>query len=231
MVILDVTVVNVALPSIGADLGIAHADLGLVVTAYTVVFGGLLLAGGRAADVLGARRTFLAGLGLFTLASLGAGLAGSDTVLFGARAAQGVGAALLSPAALSLLIAAYPSGPEHRRAFAAWGAMAALGVAVGVLLGGLLTETVGWEGVFLINLPVGLAVAALAPRALPDPAPRGGGLALPSALLATATMGGLLLGITEDAAAGYVVAVAAAGALAAVERRASAPLLPLAALR
>jgi hypothetical protein len=167
MVILDVTVVNVALPSIQADLGFAFGDLQWVVTAYTLAFGGLLLLGGRAADLLGRRRVFLAGLGLFTAASLASGLAASQEMLLAARALQGLGAALLSPAALSLITAIFPEGPARNRALAAWAAVGASGAAFGVLLGGSLTDAFGWEAIFLVNLPVGLAVALASVRALP----------------------------------------------------------------
>jgi MFS family permease len=143
MLILDVTVVNVALPSIQPDLGFAFGDLQWLVTACTLAFGGLLLLGGRAADLLGRRRVFLAGLTVFTAASLSSALAGSPEMLIASRALQGVGAAMLSPAALSLISEIFPEGSERHRALAAWAAVAASGGAVGVLLGGGLTEALG----------------------------------------------------------------------------------------
>src|SRR5918995_3557609 len=167
MVILDVTVVNVALPSIRESVGFAFADLQWVITAYTLAFGGLLLVGGRAADLLGRRRVFLVGLAVFTVASLAAGLASSPEALLAARALQGVGAAMLSPAALSLITVIFPEGPERNRALAVWGAIGAGGAAAGVLLGGILTEGFGWEAIFLINVPVGVGVAVTALRVLP----------------------------------------------------------------
>jgi MFS family permease len=174
MVILDVTVVNVAMPSIKTDLGFTFADLQWVVTAYTLAFGGLLLLGGRTADLLGRRRVFFAGLGIFTAASLASGLAASQEMLLATRALQGVGAALLSPAALSLVTTIFPEGPERNRALAAWAAVGASGAAFGVLLGGSLTEVFGWEAIFLVNVPVGIAVALAAVRALPAARPAAG---------------------------------------------------------
>ncbi|MGH3092412.1 MAG: MFS transporter [Gaiellaceae bacterium] len=241
MVILDVTVVNVALPSIQADLGFAFADLQWVVTAYTLAFGGLLLLGGRAADLLGRRRVFLAGLGLFTAASLASGLATSPEMLLAARVLQGVGAALLSPAALSLLTAVFPEGPQRHRALAAWAAVGASGAAFGVLLGGLLTEAFGWEAIFVVNLPVGLAVALGAVRALPAVPPAvAGRIDVAGALTATASLVALIYALVGADAAGWgsaqtlgLLAVAAAGigAFIAVEARVREPLVPVAFFR
>lgn len=158
MVVLDVTVVNVALPSIGADLHFSAADLQWVVTAYVLVTGSLLLLGGRLADLLGRRPVFLTGLGLFTMSSLGSGLASSDTALIAARAAQGLGAAMLTPAALSIVTTTY-TGEQRRTALATWGAIASAGAAAGMLFGGMLTTWLSWEWVFLINVPIGVALA------------------------------------------------------------------------
>jgi EmrB/QacA subfamily drug resistance transporter len=242
MVILDVTVVNVALPAMQADLGIPLDDLQWVVTAYTLAFGGLLLLGGRAADLLGRRRVFLAGLALFTAASLGAALSGSTATLLAARAAQGVGAALLSPAALSLVTTVFPGDEERRRALAAWAGIAASGAAVGVLAGGVLTETLGWSAIFLINVPVGLAVAVGALRILPAGRPAAGTRRLDAAgaLLATGSLVALIHGLGGADDAGWTatrtlvpLAVGALGlaAFVAVESRVRAPLVALGVLR
>jgi EmrB/QacA subfamily drug resistance transporter len=158
MVVLDVTVVNVALPSIGADLDFARGDLQWVVTAYVLFTGGLLLLGGRISDLLGRRRVFLAGMIIFTASSLASGLAISAGSLIAARAAQGLGAALLTPAALSIITTTY-SGPQLRTALTTWGAIASAGAAAGMLLGGMLTTWVGWQSVFLINVPIGIGLA------------------------------------------------------------------------
>jgi EmrB/QacA subfamily drug resistance transporter len=241
MVILDVTVVNVALPSIQADLGFAFADLQWVVTAYTLAFGGLLLLGGRAADLLGRRRVFLAGLGLFTAASLGSGLAGSQEMLLGARALQGLGAAMLSPAALSLITAIFPDGPERNRALGVWAAVGASGAAFGVLLGGSLTEAFDWEAIFLVNVPVGLAVGLVALRVLPAARPEAGRrVDVLGALGATGSLGALIYALVEADDAGWVsiqtlglLAAAAVGSavFVAVEGRAREPLVPLSVFR
>ena len=166
MVILDISAVNVALPDMAGDLGIGHADIGWTITSYSLVFGSLLLLGGRAADLLGRRRVFLAGLTVFTAASLASALAGDATSLFAARAGQGLGAALLSPAALSIITSTF-HGPERARALAVWGAVGGAGAAIGVLLGGTLTELVDWRAIFFINLPIGLALAAGAMHTVP----------------------------------------------------------------
>ena len=170
MVILDATIVNVALPSIRRALGFAPTDLQWVVTAYVLATGGLLLLGGRAADLLGRRRAFLAGLATFTAASLASGLAPSSGALIASRAAQGVGAALLSPAALSILTTSY-SGAQRARALSTWGAIGGAGAAAGVLLGGILTSWLGWRWVFFVNVPTGLATGLIALRLIPSGRP------------------------------------------------------------
>jgi EmrB/QacA subfamily drug resistance transporter len=163
MVILDVTIVNVALPSIKVDLGFSQGGLQWVISAYTIMFGGTLLLGGRLADLLGRRRLFLVGLALFTLSSLLCGLAWSEGALIIFRAAQGLGAALLVPAALSLLMTTFTEGGERNLALGIYGAAAGSGATVGVLLGGLLTSYVSWAWIFLVNVPVGLAAIGLTP--------------------------------------------------------------------
>ena len=168
IVVLDASIVNVALPSMGRDLDFATEDLSWVVNAYTLVFGGFLLLGGRMADLLGRRRVFVAGLILFSAASLAGGLAQSPGWLVAARAVQGLGAAILSPAALSIITTTFAEGAERNRALGVWGAVAGSGGAAGVLFGGLLTEYAGWEWVLFVNVPIGLAVAFFATRILPE---------------------------------------------------------------
>src|SRR5215203_2153661 len=165
MVIIDISAVNVALPDLARDLGISGADIGWTITSYSLVFGSLLLLGGRAADLLGRRRVFLSGLTVFTASSLASALAGSAAVLFAARAGQGAGAAMLSPAALSIIVTAF-QGPERTKALGAWGAVGGAGAAIGVLLGGTLTE-LDWRAIFFINIPVGFALALVARRVVP----------------------------------------------------------------
>src|SRR4051794_3138534 len=168
MVILDATITNVALPSIQADLGFSDADLQWVVNAYMLVFGGFLLLGGRAGDIFGRRRLFVGGITVFTLASLLDGLATSPGFLVGARALQGLGAALVSPAALSVITTTVPEGPDRAKALGAFAAISGGGGAVGLLLGGLLTDALSWEWVFFVNVPVGLITLALALRFVPE---------------------------------------------------------------
>src|SRR5580765_4623505 len=164
MTVLDVSIVNVALPSIGRSLHFSESDLQWVITAYAITFGGFLLLGGRAADLLGRRRVFLTGVVIFTAASFFCGLAWSEGVLIGARAVQGFGAAVISPAALSIITTTFPEGAERNKALGVWGAMGGSGAAVGVLLGGVLTKYAGWEWIFFINVPVGVLAFLLAPR-------------------------------------------------------------------
>src|SRR6478735_274573 len=164
MTILDVSIVNVALPSIGTSLDFSRENLQWVLTAYAITFGGFLLLGGRAADLFGRRRVFLVGVVVFTLASLLCGLAGSETVLIGARALQGFGAAIISPAALSIVMTTFEEGAERNKALGIWGALGGAGAAVGVLAGGVLTKYFGWEWIFFVNVPVGVIAFLLAPR-------------------------------------------------------------------
>ena len=163
VVVLDASIVNVALPSIGRALDISQESLSWVVNAYVLTFGGFLLLGGRLADLLGRRRVFMAGLILFAAASLAGGLANSEAMLIAARAVQGLGAAILSPAALSIVTTTFREGADRNKALGIWGAVAGSGGAAGVLLGGVLTEYFGWEWVLFVNVPIGVIAAALAP--------------------------------------------------------------------
>jgi len=234
MVILDISAVNLALPDMARDLGIEGADITWTITSYSLIFGSLLLLGGRAADLLGRRRVFLAGLTIFTVSSLASALAGGADALFAARAGQGLGAALLSPAALSIITTAF-KGPERTKALGAWGAVGGAGAAIGVLLGGALTE-LDWRAIFLINLPVGLVLAFVARRVVPaDPArPRWGGLDLRGALLATVSLAGLVYAISQADSAGWAsaqtlgigtAALVGLAGFAALEYRTDQPLL------
>src|SRR6185312_10009026 len=164
MVVLDVAIVNVALPTIKTDLGFSESSLQWVVTAYSILFGGMLLLGGRLADLLGRRRLFMTGLAIFTAASLLDGLAWSEGSLIAFRSLQGLGAALVSPAALSILTTTFDEGRDRNRALGIWGAVSGSGGAAGVLLGGALTSSLSWSWIFFINVPVGVAVLALAVR-------------------------------------------------------------------
>ena len=168
MVVLDIAIVNVALPSIQTDLGFSQENLQWVISAYALVFGGFLLLGGRAADLLGRRRIFIAGIVVFTLGSLLAGLAWSEASLIGARAVQGLGAAIVSPAALSILSTTFTEGRERNIALGVWGAVGGFGAAAGVLAGGILTDVLSWEWIFLVNIPVGIAALALTPVLLEE---------------------------------------------------------------
>lgn len=240
MVILDITVVNIAVPSIQADLRIAIGDLQWLITSYTLAFGGLLLLGGRAADYFGRRRMLLIGLTVFTAASLGAALAGSFTALLVARVCQGIGAALLSPAALSLVTTIFPEGPERQRALTAWAAVAASGAAFGVLVGGALTE-LDWRVIFYVNVPIGLAVGVGVWRTVQARAggPHGA-IDFGGALLVCASLVALIYGLVEAPSAGWdsaqtlgLLALVAVGlaAFVVVEGRARQPLVPLSLLR
>src|SRR3954453_7748444 len=158
MVILDATIVNVALPTIKVDVGFSEQSLSWVLNAYTLIFGGFLLLGGRAADRLGRRRLFVAGIALFSGASLICGLSQSEGMLLVARGLQGLGGAMFSPAALSIVLTTFAEGSERNRALGIWGAIAGAGGAIGVLLGGVIVEAISWRWVFFINVPIGAAV-------------------------------------------------------------------------
>ena len=163
MVVLDIAIVNVALPSIKLDLGFSQENLQWVISAYALFFGGFLLLGGRAADLLGRRRMFLIGVVLFTTASLVSGLAWGEGPLIGARAMQGLGAAIITPAALSILMTTFAEGKERNAALGAWGGVGAFGAVAGVLLGGVLTDLLSWNWIFFVNVPVGILGLVLAP--------------------------------------------------------------------
>lgn len=228
VVVLDVTIVAIALPAIRRDLGFEPADLQWVIGAYTLTFGGGLLLAGRVADLYGARRAFRSGLLIFAAASLACALAPTAVSLIAARAVQGTGAALVAPSALALLVATDP----RPRALAIWTAAAASGGAAGWVLGGLITSGPGWEWVFAVNVPIGLAGAVLAGRLLPADGPRSeGGLDLPGALTFTLGLAAVLLGLSRA----WVLPVGAGLLLlilfARIQRRAPNPLLPPGALR
>ncbi|GAA2264863.1 MFS transporter [Streptomyces atrovirens] len=235
MLILDVTVVNVALPGMAADLDLGRETLTWVVTAYTLCFGGLMLLGGRLADALGARRTLLAGLALFTAASLATGLAQNAPTLLGSRIGQGVGAALLSPAALSIVTTTF-HGAERNKALGVWAAIGGTGSAAGVLLGGALTDGPGWQWVFHVNVPVGLLLLIALPALVPARAPQPARLDIPGALLVTTGTAALIYGLVEAGDTGWTApstlvplfgAAVAYAAFVAVERAARAPLMDL----
>ena len=238
MTIIDLTIVNVALPTIGRELNFSESNLQWVVTAYGLTFGGFLLLGGRAADLLGRRRILLLGLAIFTAASLGAGLATSDNVLIVMRGLQGFGAAVVLPAALSIVMNMFQEGAERNKALGLWGGIGAAGATVGLITGGLLTRYLGWEYIFFLNVPIGIAALLLAPRIVPesrleavrrryDP------------LGAVTVTGGLLLlvcALSKAPEVGWgaartvtLLAVSAASLLAflLVETRVDAPLMPL----
>jgi EmrB/QacA subfamily drug resistance transporter len=238
MVILDVAIVNVALPSIKTDLGFSQSDLQWVISAYAIFFGGALLLGGRLADLLGRRRLFIAGLAVFTAASLLCGLAWSEASLIVFRAVQGLGGALMAPAALSLLVTIFAEGRDRNRALGIYGAASGSGAAAGVLLGGVLTSYLSWSWIFFINVPVGLAAIALAPVLLRESRAE---LAhrhfdVPGAASITAGLMLLVYATTRATTDGWgapatLASFAGAAALllafVAIERRSRSPLLPL----
>jgi EmrB/QacA subfamily drug resistance transporter len=205
MVVLDIAIVNVALPSIQVDLGFSQENLQWVISAYALVFGGFLLLGGRAADLLGRRRIFLLGVVVFTLSSLLAGLAWSEASLIAARAFQGLGAAIITPAALSILSTTFTEGRERNIALGVWGAVGGFGAAAGVLLGGILTDALSWEWIFFVNIPVGVAAFALAPVLLSESRDaRVKTFDLPGAVLVTGGLSLLVYAITEAGRDGWL---------------------------
>ena len=198
MVILDIAIVNVALPSIQVDLGFAQEDLQWVISAYALVFGGFLLLGGRLADILGRRGVFMVGLVIFAAGSLLCGLAWSDDALIGMRALQGLGAATITPSALSILTTTFTEGRERNIALGAWGAVSGFGAAAGVLMGGILTDLLSWEWIFFVNVPVAVAALALAPVLLTESRDaHGQSNDVPGAVLVTSGLVLLVLGITQ----------------------------------
>ena len=204
MVVLDIAIVNVALPSIQTDLGFSPENLQWVISAYALFFGGFLLLGGRAADLLGRRRLFLAGIVLFTTASLVSGLAWSEEALIGARAFQGLGAAIITPAALSILMTTFAEGKERNTALGAWGAVGAFGAVAGVLLGGILTDLLSWEWIFFVNIPVGILGLVLTPFLINESRDaKAESYDVPGAVLVTSGLVTLVYAITQANSYGW----------------------------
>jgi EmrB/QacA subfamily drug resistance transporter len=242
MVVLDVSIVNVALPTIQKALNFTDANLQWVVSAYTLTFGGFLMLGGRVADLLGRKRLFMAGLVLFSGASLACGLSGSDSQLIAFRAIQGLGAAIISPAALSILTTTFQEGRERNTALGIWGAIAGMGGAVGVLLGGILTDKVSWEWIFFLNVPIGLLVILAGQRVLEESRVEmeSRSFDVLGAITVTAGLTALVYGLvttdTHSWLSPLVLGSLAASAVllalfVAVERRATSPLLPFSIFR
>jgi EmrB/QacA subfamily drug resistance transporter len=239
MVILDASIVNVALPTIKRDVGFSEQSLSWILNAYTLTFGGFLLLGGRAADRLGRRRLFMAGIALFAGASLVCGVSQSEGMLLVARGFQGLGGAMVSPAALSIILTTFAEGPERNRALAVWGAIAGAGGAVGLLLGGLLVQVLSWRWVFFVNVPIGVAVLALAPRIVPESRSESAAKSGYDVEGAVAiTLGTMALVFTLIKAnswgwtsgrtiAGFIVSAVLIVAFIVIERRHTDPLVPL----
>jgi len=241
MVVLDIAIVNVALPSIQTDLHFSQANLQWVVSAYALLFGGFLLLGGRVADLIGRRRVFVAGLIVFTGASLLSGLSWNEASLIGARGLQGLGAALITPAALSILTTSFAEGKERNAALGAWGGVGAFGAVAGVLLGGVLTDALSWQWIFFVNVPVGLAGLALAPIFLSESRDaRVKTFDLPGAALVTGGLVTLVYAITQANNNGwgsfetiglFAAAVDLLATFVGWERRAAEPLVPFSIFR
>jgi EmrB/QacA subfamily drug resistance transporter len=242
MVILDSAIVVVALPSIDADLGFSAGDLQWVLSAYLLSFGGLLLLGGRAADLLGRRRLFMAGTGLFALASLACGLSGSADVLIAARVVQGMAAAIMTPTALSIVTTTFPEGAERNKALGIWAAIGGVGATAAWLVGGPITDGLGWEWIFFINVPVALAVVGLSPALLSESrdARRGLRFDVAGAVTITAALVALVYAVVEAPDTGWtdaqtlgLLAVSAMliALFAAIEARSASPLAPPRVLR
>ena len=242
MTILDVAIVNVALPSIETDLNVTETTVQWVLIAYAITFGGFLLLGGRMADLLGRKRIFLVGLTLFTFASLICGLATNIGVLIGARAVQGIGAAIISPAALSIVTTTFEEGAERNKALGIWGALGGSGAAAGVLFGGILTKYLGWQWIFYVNVPVGALVFGLALPFVPESRADLGHRRFDAAGAITVTGGLALLvyAISKAPDVGWgsartilllIASVAILAVFIVIERRSSAPLMPFRILR
>jgi EmrB/QacA subfamily drug resistance transporter len=242
VIVIDASIVNVALPSIGAHLHFARDDLSWVVNAYTLTFGGFLLLGGRMADLLGRRRMFMLGLVVFSLASFAGGVAQSEAWLIAARAVQGLGAAIVSPAALSIITTTFAEGAERNRALGIWGAVAGAGGAAGVLLGGVLTSGLSWRWVLFVNVPIGLAAAGLAPRTLRESRAEDGARTFdfPGAITVTAGLALLVYAVVDAVNQGWgssTTLLRIAGALVllvafiAIEMRQRQPLMPFSIFR
>jgi EmrB/QacA subfamily drug resistance transporter len=236
MIILDATVVNIALPHIQAGLGFSPTSLSWVMNGYTLTFGGLLLLGGRAGDILGRRRVFLAGIIVFTLASLAGGLAPNAAVLLTARAVQGVGGALASPAVLALVVSGFPEGKERLRALAIYSGVVTAGGSLGLVLGGVITEWVSWRWVLFINIPIGIAVVVLAPLFVSETPRMPGRFDLPGAVASTVGVAALVYAFIRAASSGwsdgvaliaFVVAAVLLAAFIVNESRAPQPITPL----
>ncbi|MGH8891186.1 MAG: MFS transporter [Acidothermaceae bacterium] len=236
MVVLDATIVNIALPDIQSALRFSTSNLSWVLNAYALTFGGLLLLGARAGDLFGRRRMFLGGIALFTVASLAGGLTSSAGLLLSARALQGVGAALASPSALALLMISFREGAERARALALYAAVSIGGSAVGLLMGGVLVEWASWRWVFFVNVPIGIALLALARRTLPETDGQHGRIDVPGALTSTLGMSALVYGFVQAASEGwasasahiaFVVGVVLLVMFVGIELRAKMPITPL----
>jgi EmrB/QacA subfamily drug resistance transporter len=236
MIILDITVVNIALPHIEHSLHFSATSLSWVLNAYTLTFGGLLLLGGRAGDILGRRRVFIAGISLFTIASLAGGLANSAGLLLAARAVQGVGGALASPAVLALVVASFPEGRQRTRALGLYTGVVTGGASLGLVLGGVITEWASWRWVLFVNVPVGILVAAATPLFITESPRQQGRFDITGALTSTAGMASLVYAFIRAASGGWgdrltVAAFAAAAVLLGVflvtETRAEQPITPL----
>ena len=242
VVVLDASIVNVALPSIGEDLGFSQDNLAWVVNGYVLVFGGFLLLGGRMADLLGRRRVFMGGMVLFAVASLAGGFAESEGQLIAARAVQGLGAAILSPAALSIVTTIFRDGAERNKALGVWGAVAGSGGAAGVLLGGVLTDGLGWEWVLWVNVPIGIVAAALAPALIAESREeaRTRNFDVAGAVTVTAGLSLLVFALVDANQSGWgstqtlgllALSVALLAGFVAIESRSSSPLVPFSIFR
>jgi EmrB/QacA subfamily drug resistance transporter len=236
MTVLDIAIVNVALPSIGRSLHFSESNLQWVITAYAITFGGFLLLGGRSADLFGRRRLFLIGVAVFTIASFFCGIAWSEGVLIASRAVQGLGAAIITPAALSIIMTTFEEGPERNKALGIWGAIGGSGAAVGVLAGGVLTKYLGWEWIFFVNIPVGVFAFLITPRFVRESkAERETSQDVAGAITVTSGLALLVYAISEAPNYGWgsartllclAGAVVLLGAFLFIESRAKDPLMP-----